>query len=200
MPSKKSKVEKSKIINALHALTCYSVKDIRFHHQFNSLVTLMPHISSALSMVSLGGKGVTVEVEMLEKILYIKLLELKGFACTQTGAVAEAAEPLKQCYDQLMALIKGGTDLTIQESTFKDSVEDKIAIGDKAKQLWDHCKHVALKIPKPVFTYLARTVVVNSEDIQLLSRNAPTGKLPEKIKENQPLDSEALKVFMFELF
>ena len=190
---------KPKLLNALHALTCYSQKDNRFKHQYHLLLVLMPHVAAALSMVNLEAQE-NKAAEMLEKILYIKLLELKGFACTQTDAMLDAAEPLKEAYEQLVKLLCDGAgidevqlDAMVQERALEDIGNDTL-IKLKAKLLTQHCQTVVMKIPKTVFSHLAQTVAVNHEDIQLLKRNSPDGKLHEKIRENELLNSESLEV------
>ena len=137
---------------------------------------------------------------MLEKILYIKLLELKGFACTQTDAKSEAAEPLKEGYEQLIRFLC--TEAGITEEKLEEMVKERALEGNgndtlirlKAKLLTQYCQSIVMKIQAPVFNHLAQTVVLNEEDVELLKRNSPQGKLHEKLKANQPLNSEALEV------
>ena len=190
---------KPKLLNALHALTCYCQKDNRLSYQSNVLLMLMPHVSAALSMVNLGGQE-TREAKMLEKILYIKLLELKGFACTQTDAISDAVEPLTTAYEELIKFLCD--EVWISEEQLDEMVEDRASEGNesdtliklKAKLLTQHCRTVVMKIPKQLFSHLARTVAVNQDDIELLERNAPGGALQEKIIENHPLSRKALEV------
>ena len=195
----RSSESKPKLLNALYALTCYCQKDNRLSYQYNVLLMLMPHVSSALSMVSLGGQE-TREAKMLEKILYIKLLELKGFACTQTDAISDAVEPLATAYEELIKFLCIEVGISDQEldkmvrDRATDENERDNLIKLKAKLLTQHCQSVVMKIPKQLFSHLARTVVVNQADIELLKRNAPDGTLQEKIIENHPLSRKALEV------
>ena len=195
----RSSESKPKLLNALHALTCYCQKDNRLSYQYNVLLMLMPHVSSALSMINLGGQE-TREAKMLEKILYIKLLELKGFACTQTDAISDAVEPLATAYEELIKFLC--VEVGISDQELDKMVRDRATDGNerdnliklKAKLLTQHCQSVVMKIPKQLFSHLARTVAVNQADIELLKRNAPDGTLQEKIIENHPLSRKALEV------
>ena len=190
---------KPKLLNALHALTCYCQKDNRLSYQYNLLVMLMPHVSAALSMVNLGVQE-TRKAKMLEKILYIKLLELKGFACTQTDAISDAVEPLTKAYQELIeflceevAISEEQLDAMVRERALEGNGSDTL-IKLKAKLLTQNSQSVVMKIPKQLFNRLAQTVALNHADMELLKRNAPDGILHENIKENQPLNTKALKV------
>ena len=197
-------LRKPKLLNALHALTCYFQKDNRLHYQHKMLRLLIPHVTAAMSMVDMTSNTKPSDpnygAAMLEKILYIRLLELKGFACTQTDATLEAIEPLKEAYELLVDLLCDGAGKTkdkldemVQERALEGNGNDAL-IRVRARLLVQYCESMVEKIPQPVFKHLAQTVVINQEDMDLLKRNAKEESCLESIKVNQPLSNKALEV------
>ena len=193
-----------KLLNALHALTYYFQKDNRLKHQHQLLITLMPHVTSALSMVQPSkDRNITDPSLMVEAVLVIRLLELKGFACTQADAVSEAAEPLKDAYEQLLHLLFESEEIT--QSDFEEKVKNTTLEKDgtngqikaQAKLLTQFCQTAVIKIPPSVFSHLALTVCINQEDIDVLKRNNLGKELHKDIKVNHPLTVDALKVSSF---
>ena len=193
-----------KLLNALHALTCYFQKDNRLKHQHQLLITLMPHVTSALSMVQPSkDRNITDPSSMVEAVVVIRLLELKGFACTQADAASEAAEPLKDAYEQLLHLLFESKEITqsdFEEKVKNDTLEKDGTNGQikaQAKLLTQFCQTAVINIPPSVFSLLALTVCINQEDIDVLERNNLGKELHKDIKVNHPLTADALKVSSF---
>lgn len=186
------------LLNALHALSCYFQKDNRLKFQHQMLVTLMPHVTSALSYVdALKKDSVLGPDAMLEAILVIRLHEAKGFACTQADAASEACEPLKTAYEQLIRLLCNSENIT--ENDLEDRIKLQISSNDdeckaRAQLLTRYCESAVNKIPQQVFTHLALTVNINQEDIDILKRNSGGKELHKDVIVNQPLTANALEV------
>ena len=195
----KGDLSQSKLLNALYALSCYFQKDNRLKFQDNLLVMLMPHVSSSLEIVKNPRDG-DKSAKMLERILVIRLLELKGFACTQSDAMSEAAGPLKKAFDSLIKLLCDSVDVDVnsidamaKERELEGNGNDGL-IKTKASMFYRYCCKAVQFISDQVFTHLTQTVVVNEEDLALLRRNNNNQPLDESIQLNQSLTASGFEV------
>ncbi|CAK8675819.1 uncharacterized protein LOC143461281 isoform X2 [Clavelina lepadiformis] len=192
----KAMTSESKLIDALYALSCYFQKDNRLSHQHNQLLNLMPHVTKALSVDPVVKETKGIFRNMLE----IRLLELKGFASTQTDAQVEAEEPLKEAHERMLKLLCSAGKIPVEE--LDATVEERILEGNgpdtfietKARILYQFSKKAVDKIDPKIFSLLAQTVVLNREDIELLKRNCPPGKKLPDIPENAPITDTRLKM------
>ena len=195
------KLSQSKLLNVLHALTCCFQKDNRLRYQHNLFLTLMPHVVSTLEKVErFLPQNEDQSAKMLEKILVIRLLELKGFACTESGAHSEAAKPLKKAYDRLINLVCDSANVNVhfvdamaREQEHEGSDNEGL-IDAKAGLFYNYCIKAVKQIPNKVFTHLIQTLALNKEDLVVLERNNRNQPLDKSIQLNQPLCAMAFEV------
>uniref|UniRef100_H2ZNB3 Uncharacterized protein n=1 Tax=Ciona savignyi TaxID=51511 RepID=H2ZNB3_CIOSA len=127
----------------------------------------------------------------MQQMITIRLLEVKGFACTQNGSAKDANEPLKQAHDQLLQLIcsNGGIEpenlTNIAKTRILNTTAQDSVIKAEARILFQLCIKAVAQIPAETFNQLIQTMVLNEEDIELLKRNASEWK--SQLNPNTPL-------------
>nr|XP_026690475.1 uncharacterized protein LOC100185169 isoform X3 [Ciona intestinalis] len=194
--------ENHHLLNALYCLSCYFQKDNRLHTQHNQLLVLLPHVTKALSLATnkfnerRADPRKLGKEEMMQHMIILRLLEVKGFACTQSDMIKEAEEALQQAHDQMLNLLcaAGGItldslDATVQERILEGNGPDTV-IETRARVLYQFCERAVSDIPPETFDRLLHTIVLNEEDIELLTRSEE-GWTP--LKANTPLTSEDLE-------